>query len=102
MEIEKMQEELIKIFEDYNKRNNLKHNPDTTFHHLVEEVGELSREIQKDKNDWRKEGFDKEKLADEVNDVICECLILAKDYDVDITKAFSRKILEWRKRLNLD
>ena len=97
-----MQKIFWKVCDDYNKKHNIKHDPKTTFHHLIEEVGELAREITKETNDWRKEGFDKQKLANEINDVICQCLLLAFDYEIDLDEVFERKIKEWRERWSLD
>jgi NTP pyrophosphatase (non-canonical NTP hydrolase) len=102
MDIKEMQEAFWKVCNDYNSKHGIKHDPSTSLHHLVEEVGELAREIAKENNDWRKEGFDKKKIADEINDVICQCFLLATDYDVNLEEAFERKIKEWRERWKLD
>jgi len=52
MKIKEMQKKYLKVIEDYNKKHNLKHDPSTSFHHLIEEVGGLAREISKENNDW--------------------------------------------------
>jgi NTP pyrophosphatase (non-canonical NTP hydrolase) len=70
MDIKDVKKEFCKLVTDYNQKNNLTQNPETIFHHLVEEGGELSREIQKEKNDWRKEGFVKKDLEKEINDIM--------------------------------
>ena len=96
-----MQKEVWKIIEGYNNKHNIEHNPNTTFHHLIEEIGELSREIQKEKNDWRKEGFNKEKLGEELIDVLGICLMLAQDYDINIEETFKKKISKLKTRFEL-
>ncbi len=102
MEIKEMQAQALQIVEEYNKKHGIEHHKETVFHHLVEEIGELAREIAKETNDWRKEGFNKEKLATEIVDCISQLLYLAKDYDVDIEETFKKKIIKLRERYELD
>lgn len=102
MKIQDMQKEVCNIVQEYNDKNGIAHNPQTSFHQLIEEVGELAREITKETNDWRGEGFSKEDLSKELIDVICNCLILADDYDIDIVDVFDNKMAEWRTRWKLD
>lgn len=100
MEIKEAQEKAHKIIEDYNKKHSLEHNKETVFHHLIEEIGELAREIYNEKADWRKE-FNKEKMAEEIIDVLIQLLNLAKDYDIDIEYEFNKKIEKLRQRFDL-
>ncbi|RLG10655.1 hypothetical protein DRN73_07280 [Candidatus Pacearchaeota archaeon] len=102
MEIQKIQEEAWEILNSYNKKNGIEHNKDTVFYHLIEEVGELAREIQKEKNDWRKEGFDKKKLSEELVDILVQLLYLAKDYNIDIVEAFNKKVKKLKQRYELE
>lgn len=101
MEIKEMQEEAFKLIEDYNNKNGLEHNKDTTILHLIEEVGELSREIYNERNDWRGE-FDREKLELELIDVLYQLLVLSKDYDINLEELFKKKLNIWRRRFELD
>ena len=101
MKIKEAQEKAWKIVEDYNKKHNLKHNKDTAFLHLIEEVGEVARELYNEKNNWRRE-FNKEKFSKEVIDVIYQALILATDYDIDVEKVLEEKMQEFRTRFELD
>jgi NTP pyrophosphatase (non-canonical NTP hydrolase) len=101
MEIKEMQKMSYKIIEDWNKKHNKTHNSKTTFTHLVEEVGELARELNHYQDNWRSEP-NKEKLAEEIADVLDQLFILATDFKVDIEKAFTNKIKKLRKRFELD
>lgn len=101
MEIKEMQKLAYAIIEDYNKKHNETHNPNTVFPHVVEELGELARELNHSYCSWR-EDFDKERFSKELIDVICQLLILAKDYDVDVEETFKKKIKELRLRFKLD
>ncbi len=100
MEIKEMQEEAYKIIEEYNKKHNLNHNKDTIFLHLVEEVGELAKEMNHEKSNWRAD-FNREKFEHELIDVLYQILILAKDYDVNLEEVFKRKIKIFRERFGL-
>jgi NTP pyrophosphatase (non-canonical NTP hydrolase) len=101
MDIKDMQKEFCKLLEDCLVKRNSKHNKFTVFPHLVEEVGELAREYNHFLNNWR-EDFDKENFSKEVVDILCQTLLLARDFDIDIESTFKNKIKEWRKRFELD
>jgi NTP pyrophosphatase (non-canonical NTP hydrolase) len=101
MDIKDMQKEFCKLLEDCPVKRNSKHNKFTVFPHLVEEVGELAREYNHFLNNWR-EDFDKENFSKEVVDILCQTLLLARDFDIDIESTFKNKIKEWRKRFELD
>ena len=96
-----MQKMSYKIIEDWNIKHNRVHNKETVFYHLVEEVGELAKELNHFNDNWRAEP-NKEKLGDEMADVLDKIFILAKDNEVDLEKAFIKKIKELRERFRLD
>ena len=101
MEIKEIQNKTWEIINRYNRKNHLKHNKNTVFHHLVEEVGELARELMNEQNEWRAK-FNKEKFDEEVVDVLMRILTIAKDYDVKIEEVFNKKIIKLQKRFELD
>ncbi len=100
MEIKEAQQKAHKIIEDYNKKHSLEHNKETVFYHLIEEVGELAREIYNEKDNWRKE-FNKEKIAEEIIDVLMQTLNIAENYNIDIEYEFNKKIEKLKKRFDL-
>ena len=100
MDIKEMQNEILSVIDGYNNKHSLEHNKELSFYHLVEEIGELAREIHSDKDNWRKE-FDKEKFSEELADVLAQVLVLAKDFDVDIETAYKNKMSKFRKRFEL-
>jgi len=101
MEIKEAQKQAYQVIEDYNKKNNREHNKETSFPHLIEEVGELARELTHEKDNYR-QNFDKEKFAKELVDVIYQTLIIATDYEIDVDKILQKKIKEFRERFELD
>lgn len=96
-----MQKMSYKIIEDWNTKHNRVHNPKTTFHHLVEEIGEMAKELNHFIDNWRAEP-NKEKLAEEMADVLNQLFIITTDYDIDLDEAFAKKIKELRIRYQLD
>ena len=68
---------------------------------VVEEIGELVKEILTHKGYQRKDkldNLDKEDIKKEFADVIITLLILAKRFNVDIKEAIEIKIKEIKKR----
>ena len=101
MEIKQAQNKAWEIIEKYNEKHNMKHKKELMFFRLVEEVGELSRQLYNEQDNWRKK-FDKENFDEELIDILFFILILAKDYDVNIEEVFNKKINSLRERFNLD
>jgi NTP pyrophosphatase (non-canonical NTP hydrolase) len=100
MEMKEAQKLSFKLLEEINKKNNIKHDPDSMFLSLVEEVGEVARELSKKQKNWREE-FDKEKLSDELADIISRTFIIAQDNDIDMDLAFNAKINKIKQRFNI-
>jgi len=100
MDIKEMQKEIWDVVNGYNEKHGLEHNKELSFYHLVEEIGELAREIHSHKDNWRRE-FDKEHFKEELIDVLAQVLILAKDFDVDIEETYKNKIAALKKRYKL-
>jgi len=101
MEIKEMQKDAFGIIEDWNRKNGTEHDKDTVFPHLIEEVGELAREINHKILPWR-DYYNKDNLDEEYIDVLIQLLVFAKDQDIDIEKTFKKKIVKLRERFELD
>jgi len=101
MDIKEFQDKAWEIIEKYNKKNNMEHKKDIMFYHLVEEVGELARQMYNEKDNWRKD-FDKENFDEELIDILFFLLIIAKDYDVNIEEVFNKKMNSLKKRFGLE
>lgn len=101
MEIKQAQKMSFELLEKINNKNNVKHEPDSMFLSLAEEVGEVARELSKKQKNWREE-FDKEKLADELADIISRALIIAQDNGIDMDQAFNNKLIKIKQRFQLN
>jgi NTP pyrophosphatase (non-canonical NTP hydrolase) len=102
MDLKEIQKEAYKIVDEYNQKHNLEYDKETVFFHLIEEIGELARHIHNEKNKWRKEEFDKEKLGEEIIDVLAQLLYLSRDYGIDLEQTFIKKVKKTRKKYGLD
>lgn len=63
------------------------------FSMLVEEIGEVSKELKKT---WSTNysGFQKEKLEDELADTLVCLIALANQFDIDLEKSVQRKFFD--------
>lgn len=59
------------------------HDKQTSFFHLVEEVGEVGELLRHEVQNTRK--FSKDKLSEELADVILWSVFLSNEYDIDIS-----------------
>jgi NTP pyrophosphatase (non-canonical NTP hydrolase) len=100
MEMNEAQKEAVELLEQINKKLKIKHNPDGMFLNLVEEVGEVARELSKKQDNYR-ENFDREKLADELSDIISRVFIIAEDNKINLDKAYERKLKKVKERFEI-
>jgi NTP pyrophosphatase (non-canonical NTP hydrolase) len=100
MELKEMQIESFELLEKINIKNNVKHNPNSMFLSLTEEVGEVARELSKKQENYR-EDFNREQLAEELADVINRTLIIAEDNNIDMDTAFQNKLIKIKQRFNI-
>jgi NTP pyrophosphatase (non-canonical NTP hydrolase) len=96
----KLQDECVKAVHDLDSLKGWDHSSDTIFIHLIEEVGEIARQLYNQKN--RKDNFNRENLKDEIADVFILLSKLAEIYDIDIETAVADKILATRKKYGLE
>jgi NTP pyrophosphatase (non-canonical NTP hydrolase) len=101
MEIKEAQKQSFEILEKINNKNNVEHNPDSMFISLVEEVGEVARELSKKQKNTKRGDFNKKELADELADIISRTLIIAEDNNINMDEAFTEKLKKIKERFNL-
>jgi NTP pyrophosphatase (non-canonical NTP hydrolase) len=101
MEIKEAQKQCSELLADINNKHNVKHEPDSMFLSLAEEVGEVARELSKKQKNYRG-NFNKEELADELADVIGRTLIIAEDNNINMDKAFQNKLIKIKERFKLN
>ena len=99
MEVKELQSKINNTIELIDKQIGVEHDVNSTFLHLIEELGEVANQLNKP--NIRKEKIEKENLADEIADVLLLTTRIAHLHDVDIEKAILNKIEKLRKRHNL-
>jgi NTP pyrophosphatase (non-canonical NTP hydrolase) len=97
MEISEIQKQFVELVRGYNENVGHKENKKDMILHLVEEVGELAGEANKEHMYWKKD-FDKERLSSEIIDVLGQLLYIADAYEVDIDEVFEKKMIKWKER----
>ncbi len=100
MKISEAQKQSVEILDGINIKLGFVHEPRNMMLNLIEEVGEVARELSKQQKNFRGE-FDKEKLGDELSDVISRTLVIAEDNEIDLEKAFIKKLDKIKKRFEL-
>ncbi len=96
MEIKKLQNEIKRMFDKSSRFK--KHTKEGIMTHIVEELGEVSRQLINEK--YRKDKFDKKKLAEEIGDVLILINYLSSEYDIDLSKEMESKLKRLKKRVN--
>ncbi len=100
MEIKEMQSQANEIINKIDNKLNVKHDLNNTIIHLVEELGELMREIGKPK--FRHEEINKEELGNELADVLIFLMRISELNNVNIEDAFRNKVEKLKERWGLD
>jgi len=75
------------------------HNAETTFIHLVEELGEIARQLTNEK--IGRDKLNKEKLSEEIADCMIFLSKLSDNYNLDLEKAIENKIKKLKERFNV-
>jgi NTP pyrophosphatase (non-canonical NTP hydrolase) len=85
MEIKKFQEDVLKVFSEMDKMpNRQKHTKQSALIHLVEEIGEVARQVTNEFH--RPEKFDIDNFGKEIGDTLMFIVVLAHLYDIDLSK----------------
>ncbi len=96
METKEFQEKCANIVEQIDIKFDVKRDPQLSFTQLVEEIGELGKDI----NLKRLRGKDPEmeNLSGEFADVFLQLSMLAKMYNVDLEEAVNNKLKKLKER----
>jgi NTP pyrophosphatase (non-canonical NTP hydrolase) len=100
METSELQNEANKIIESVDKKLNANHNEENTIIHLLEELGEVARQIN-NKN-IRKIAQDRQNIEEELADVQMFIMRLATINNINIENAIINKIKKLKERYNLN
>jgi len=93
-----LQEKAIKVVNNIDSITGINHDKETTFMHLVEEFGEIARQLYNERSGRDK--IDIENLKEEIADVYLLLAKLAPFYKIDLEEAINKKIKILEKRHN--
>jgi NTP pyrophosphatase (non-canonical NTP hydrolase) len=100
MELKDLQKKADEIIDKIDNKLNCKHDINSTFMHLIEEIGEVAGELNKP--NIRGENINKEELGDELVDVLFFISRIANLKDIDLEESISNKIKKLNQKHNLD
>lgn len=87
-----MQKEVNKVMKLWKIKKGESHTKELVYIHLVEEVGEVARQLVN--QGVRKEQYDPEKFEHDIGDVIVFCTYLASLYGLDVEEIVKKVIKE--------
>ena len=98
MNLQEFQKKATAIVKKLDEKHRITHESNMTLLHLVEEFGEIARELYNEKSG--REKIDKDNLGQEIADVIILLAQLADCYNLDLEEILEKKlkILEERYR----
>jgi len=96
MDIKELQKKSDEIVNESDRFYNGKHNAQSTFIHMIEELGEIGEEINKPQN--RNQEFDKKRFESELADLVMLISKLASFYNIDLEEAVEKKLNELNER----
>lgn len=101
MNIKQLTKEVEKVSQNYTHKFGIERDPSWFVLKLQEELGELIQSYLMMSGKGRKKGMSEEELRhafnQEVADVFCHVLLLAKSQKVDLEKEIESKWLVWNK-----
>ncbi len=99
MELKDFQKQVSELIEKIDVKNSGKHDVDTTIIHIIEELGEVARQLYNQK--IGRDELDKENLAEEISDCIILLSHLAHKFDIDIEESIKNKLQKIKERFDV-
>lgn len=99
MDLKELQQKTEEIINSIDKKLSTEHTDNITIIHLMEELGEIARQMN-NKN-IRKIEQDKDNLEEEISDVMLLTTKLANNNNINLEKAILNKIEKLKQRHNL-
>ncbi len=98
MDIKQFQKEILEVFSQMDKMpNRREHTKQSALIHLMEEIGEVARQVTSEVH--RPEKFDKENLGTELADTLMFIVLLAKLYNIDLSKEMQKSISRVKRKI---
>ncbi len=99
MDIKSFQKEVEELFNKISKRRKNKHTKEEIFIHLVEEIGEIARQLINKKIKRKK--FDIKNLEEEISDSILFLTYLASLHKINLDKSLKNEIKKLKTKFKI-
>ncbi|MFZ5955423.1 MAG: MazG nucleotide pyrophosphohydrolase domain-containing protein [Nanoarchaeota archaeon] len=96
MEISELQKKISEAILSRLDKKNVEPSVELSMLHLIEEVGELSKQIVNEK--LKRKEIDVANIGEEISDCIIMLMFLAKQFNLNIEKCLINKIEELKKK----
>jgi|SRR3989344_5671946 len=96
MKVDEFQKEIVRFMELWAKTKGIRFSEQSTFNHLIEEVGELAREFVN--REIRKDKFCDEKFDNAIGDILVHLVVLAELRNIKIEQLIMDIIEKDKKR----
>ncbi|MCD6590993.1 MAG: hypothetical protein J7K72_03395, partial [Candidatus Aenigmarchaeota archaeon] len=90
MDIKTFHKEVEELFNKISDKRGQKHTEEEIFIHLIEEIGEIARQLTNKK--IREEKFDHKNLEEEISDSIMFLIYLASLYKIDLENSLKKDV----------
>ncbi len=99
MDLKTFQKEVEELFNKISNKRNRKHEEEEVFIHLIEEIGEIARQLTNKK--IRKEKFNHKNLEEEISDAIVFLTYLASLYEINLSDSLRKDIEKLKKKFGI-
>jgi len=99
MNIKVFQKEVEDLFNKISEKRGKKRTEEEIFIHLIEEIGEVARQLTHKK--LRKEKFDRKNLEEEISDSILFLTYLASLHKIDLERSLKKDMEKLRMRFKI-
>lgn len=100
MDVKTLQEKSVEAIKKIDRKLNVTHDKKVTMFHMVEEMGEVAREMYNEETG--REKMDKENLRGEVADPVMLISHLAHLYGIDMGEAVKDKMSRFKERFGVE
>ncbi|MBS3088483.1 hypothetical protein J4402_01755 [Candidatus Pacearchaeota archaeon] len=101
MNIQQLQQQSSELLDKIDSKHpDKKHDAETTFIHLIEELGEVARQLFNEK--IGRDKIDKENLSEEIADCTILLSKLSSNYNINLEQAIIDKLTKLKIRFNID
>lgn len=99
MRLKELQTLTAEVIDKIDNKRKCKHDVDTTIVHLLEEIGEVAREIMNQK--IKRGKINRKNMEGEFADVAIMLMQLANNFGIDMEKVVSKKLEKMKERFGV-